>query len=265
MKKPIITNKLFTILGALLLAVSLTPLCQAQNQVAAPASRTYRVTVTQVKTGMMEQYQQFLKTQTLAAYKKAGGKEWQTWVVESFGTLGEIWTFRPVEDLQQFDEPNFLTKALGEAGARAWNAKRAQMVVSTRSFLISTAPALSLPPKSEPKICIGVRVSVTPGRIAEYAKWLKENGLLASSKTNAKGVFVNAVGLGGDPNEVMVAVLFDNFADLAKFPDAYGKAMTDLKLQINPPVGVVTHTEFAVYRYLPELSLTPPLPGLLRQ
>ncbi len=54
-----------------------------------------------------------------------------------------------------------------------------------------------------------------------------------------------------------VAVQFDNFEDMGKFVQAYGKAMADLKLQTNAPVGVESHVEFAVYRYVPELSIAP--------
>lgn len=256
MQRHIATIKLFLACSALLLAVSLSPFALAQNQPAVQP-RLYWVTVTQVKPGMMEQYREFLKNETLAAFKKAGGKEFHTWTVQSFGEGGEVWTYRPVENFKQLDDPNFLVKALGEAGARAWNAKRAQMVSHTRSFMISTTPALSIAPKGEPKICIGVRASITPGRGAEYAKWLKENALPAAGKTNAKGVYTNTVGLGGDPNEVHVAVLFDNFEDMGNFAVAYGKALTDLKLQANAPAGVVAHTEFSVYRFLPELSIAP--------
>ena len=131
------------------------------------------------------------------------------------------------------------------------------MITGYRNFLVSSVPELSVPPKSEPKICIGVRANITPGRMPEYMKWLKENALAANAKTGSKGVYTNVVGLGGNPNEVQVAVLFDNFEDMGNFVQAYGKAMTDLKLQANAAVGVVAHTEFAVYRFIPELSLVP--------
>ncbi|MBS1790210.1 MAG: hypothetical protein JST85_20970 [Acidobacteria bacterium] len=247
--------KLCLALSALLLAVSLTPFCFAQNP--APTPQIYQVTVTQVKPGMMDQYREFLKNETLAAFKKAEGKEFQTWLVQTLGEGGEVWTYRPIANLEALDEPNFLIKALGETGVKTWNAKRAQLVSHTRSFLISTVPALTVPPKGEAKICIGVRATITPGRVAEYMKWLKENALPAAAKTDAKGIYTNSVGLGGNPNEVQVAVLFDNFKDMGNFVAAYGKAMADLKLQTNAPVGVVAQTEFAVYRFAPELSLLP--------
>src|SRR5215467_2340979 len=237
MQRQITTTKLSLAFSALLLAVSLTPCCFAQNQPAQPPA--YWVSVTHVKLGMMDQYQEFIKNETLPAYKKAGGKEWATYVVQTFGEAGEIWSIRPVENLKQFDEPNFLVKALGEKGVQAWNAKRAQMIVSSRIFLISPRTELSILPKEETKIGVGARVSVAPGRAAEYEKWVKGNILPALSKTNAKGVYVNRVGLGGNPNEYLAYVLFDSFEEIGKFQTAYGKALAELKLQAEPPAGLV--------------------------
>lgn len=255
MQKHHATTKLFLAFGTLLLTFSLTPFCLAQNQ--APPSQLYWVTVTQVKPGLMQQYQEFLKNETLPAFKKAGGKQFGTWIVQNFGPGGEVWTFRPVENFKQLDEPNFLVKAVGEAGARAWAAKRAPMIINSRSFLASTAPELSVPLKGEPKLALAVTTAITPGRVAEYAKHLKENALAANAKTNSKGVATFVEGLGGNPNVVHVAVYFDNFEDIGNFVQAYGKAIAELKLQANPPIGVQQHIEFGVYRYVPELSIRP--------
>lgn len=252
------TTQIILTLGALLLAASITPFCFAQNQnQPAPPPQLYWATVTQVKPGMMQQYQDFMKNETLPAFKKAGGKEISVWVVQNFGPGGEIWSFRPVENFKGLDEPGFLVKALGEAGARAWVAKRAQMITGSRSLLVSIIPALGAPIKSQPKLALSVTTAVTPGRVAEYTKWLKENGLVANAKTNSKGVITFVEGLGGNPNAIRVAVYFDNFEDIGNFVQAYNKAMAELKLQPNPPIGVQERIEFGVYRHVPELSITP--------
>lgn len=248
-----ITNTFLTI-SALLLAVAITPFCFAQSQ---PAPQGYIVSVVKVKPGMMEQYRELLKNETLPAFKKAGGKELQTWTVQTLGEAGEVWTFRPVASLKELDEPSYLTKALGEAGARAYIVKRAQFVVSAHTFLATTVPAMSVQVKGEPKLGIGVINTIAPGRMPEFMKWLKENALVANAKTNSKGVATLVQGLGGNPNIVHTAVFFDNFDDMEKFVQAYGKAIADLKLQANAPVGVVTNVEFGVYRFNPELSLMP--------
>lgn len=245
---------LFLAFVTLLLAVSLTPLSQAQNK--PPASQVFRVSVVRVKPEMDAEYREFVK-ETLAAYKKGGGTLFQTWTGTTLGEAYVYIYFTPVENLKQFDQPGPVVKALGEDGIRAWAAKRGRLIISSRTYLASTLPALSVPRKGEPKLGIGVVTNVAPGRTAEYYKWFKENALVANAKTNSKGVFTFVEGLGGNPNTVHVGVNFDNFEDMENFVQAYNKAMADLKLQPNPPVGVQTQVEFAVYRYIPELSLSP--------
>jgi hypothetical protein len=78
----------------------------------------------------------------------------------------------------------------------------------------------------------------------------------ALAKTNAKGVLASKVGFGGDPNSYIALVLFDNWADIEKFPAAYTKAAAEAKLA-PAPAGVVNLTEWRVYRYVPELSIAP--------
>ncbi len=247
------TTKLFLAFGALLLAVSLTPFCLAQST--PPPSQVLQVIVVRVKPEMDTEFREFVK-ETVAAFKKGGGKEWETWTAATLGEGYEYWVFRPVESLKQFDQPGPVAKALGEEGTRAWYAKWSRMVVSTRSFLVTTLPALSVPRKGEPKLSIAVVTHVAPGRTAEFYKWIKENALVANAKTKSKGVSTFVQGLGGNPNVVHVAVSFDNFEDIGNFVQAYGKAVADLKLQPGSPVGVESQAEFGVYRYIPELSIS---------
>lgn len=247
-------TKLILAFGSLLLAVSLTPFCLAQST--PPAPQVFQVSVVRVKPEMDAEYREFTK-ETVVAYKKGGGKEFQTWTTATLGEAFEYWFFRPVENMKQFDQPGPVVKALGEEGIRAWVAKRGRMIISARTFLVSTLPALSVPRQGEPKLVIGVITNVAPGRTAEFYKWLKENALVANAKTNSKGVSTFSESLGGNPNTVHVAVFFDSFEDMGNFFQAYGKAIADLKLQGNSPVGVETQSQFAVYRYIPELSLSP--------
>jgi hypothetical protein len=75
-------------------------------------------------------------------------------------------------------------------------------------------------------------------------------------KTNAKGMYINRVGLGGNPNEYLVFVPFDSFEELGKFAAARNKAAAELKTP--PPVaGLVLDEQWAVYRYVSELSIAP--------
>lgn len=261
MTRRISTAHFFLAVSVLLLAATLAPSSFAQNQPTAQtpaAPQAYWVMVTHVKPEMVNEYREFLKNETLPAFKKAGGKEWATWMTAIFGEGGVFWTIRPIDSLKQFDEPNFIVKALGEAGAQAWAAKRGRMIISSRSFMITARPDLGIAPKTNeaPKVGVGGRHSVTLGRTAEYEKWLKESLLPALEKTNVKGLYVSRVGLGGDPNEYILLSLFDSFADLEKHIRSIEKAAAEAKLGPEP-AGIVTHIERAVFRYIPELSLAP--------
>ena len=96
---------------------------------------------------------------------------------------------RPIEGLQQFDEPNALTKALGEEGFRKWAAKRATMIVGSRAYVMQSRPELSLAPDPNyaPKLAIVVRQSLTPGRRLDYESYVKTDILPIVKKINTKG------------------------------------------------------------------------------
>jgi hypothetical protein len=131
------------------------------------------------------------------------------------------------------------------------------MIVSTRTMLLVARPDMRIAPKAVEgqKLGIGIRESITPGRDAEYVKSLKE-AIALGPKTNVKGVYVSKVLFGGDFNEYYTLVLLDSFADIEKFFASFGKAAQEAKLAPQP-VGVVKHSEWTVYRYVPELSIQP--------
>lgn len=251
MKRQHIT-RLGAMCGALLFA--LTSFAYAQNP---PAQQSYEVTTVQVKPGMSSEYVDLQKKEMIPALQKGGVKQRAVWTTATFGEGGEYVTLRPIESLAQFDDPHPLVKALGQEGAAALLAKRARLISSSRVVQITARPDLGLAPKADYayKLGFGANINVTPGRTADYEKYLKDLSATVT-KTNAKGVLVGKAGLGGDPNSYRVMVLFDNWADLEKFQAAYAKASAETKLT-PAATGVVAHTEWRVYRYVPELSIAP--------
>jgi len=131
------------------------------------------------------------------------------------------------------------------------------VITGSRTFMITARPDLGVAPKAGYAFKLGVvaTVNVTPGRIADYEKSLNDLSAMLA-KTNAKGVLVSKVGLGGDPNSYITLALFDNWADVDKFPAAFAKASADAKLA-PPAAGIVAHAEWRVYRFVPELSVIP--------
>lgn len=81
MKRHPFSRKFFLTLNALLFAVSFTGLAQD-----VPKPQLSRVSVTQVKPEMWEQFLAFYKNETLPALKKAGIK--QSLVMQSSGPVG---------------------------------------------------------------------------------------------------------------------------------------------------------------------------------
>jgi hypothetical protein len=215
------------------------------------------VAIVQVKPEMGSEWQDYLKNHANPALQKGGVKERGVWTTATFGEGGEYVLVTPIESLSQLDNPGPAIKALGQEGATALLTKRQRLITSSRTFTVTARPDLGVAPKAGYafKLGVGATVNVTPGRIAEYEKSLKDLSATLA-KTNAKGFLVSKVGLGGDPNSYITLALFDNWADLEKFPAAFTKAAADAKLT-PAPAGVVAHSEWRVYRYVPELSIIP--------
>jgi hypothetical protein len=92
--------------------------------------------------------------------------------------------------------------------------------------------------------------------MADFVRYSKELSAIIA-KTNAKGVSVSQIGLGGNPSEFITLVLFDSFADIGNFQTAYAKAAAEAKLT-PAPAGTIVNNEWRVYRYVRELSIIPP-------
>ena len=253
-------------LTALLSAACDTPNTTASsNPPASPAAATdqaprqrYLVIATRVKPEMMAQFREFFLKETLPAQQKGGVKQQSVWTTANLGEGFEYVTIRPIDGLEVFDEPNAITKALGEEGARRWGAKRATMIVSSRSYIMQSRPEMSITPapNETPKLAFVTRNSIAPGRGADYENFVKNEMLPIIKKTNPKGFLIRKVGLGGDSDGYISAVLLDSFADYKKWTEALTKeGYGNLEAK---RAGIYLHREIAVYRYVPELSLPQP-------
>ena len=228
----------------------------APEQASAPRQR-YWVTVYRVKPDMMDEYQKFYQKETLPAVQKAGYKQQSVYVTASLGEAFEFVIIRPIESLKEFDERN-IVKAMGDAGYKAWVAKRGRMIVSSHSYIMQARPELSIAPNPNdtPKLAFVVRRSIAPGRETDYENYIKNDALPIFKKAGPKGFLMNRVGTGGDGEEYISAALVDSFADYEKWTAALLKEGYD---KVTPKrAGIVVHQESAVYRYVPELSLPQP-------
>lgn len=268
MQRQLTTTKLFLALSALLLAVSLTPLAFAQTNAPAkatdkpaaqaPAQRQLlRLSFLRIKSGIDNEWREFRKSETLPALRKAGVKGQEVWVNTVFGEGGYV-TVTPVESLAEFDNPNPFRRALGEEGARAYGQKVARFVESVRYEAIETRPDLSIEPKSgwAPKLAVVTTTTIAPGRDDDYENFVKTAVLPAIKKAEPKAYLVSRVAYGGNLNQYVSVVLLDSFADLQRWREAFAKEAVAAKLA-SKSAGIVTARENAIYRYVPDLSITP--------
>jgi hypothetical protein len=255
-------NCLLTALAALLFGITLTPARFAQNSqkptTAQPAApQLFRLIEVRVKPEQVIAFMDFLKKETLPALKKGGAKQLLVWQAN----LGDGYLFtsaEPIASLSELDNVGALQKGLGE-GYLAWVEKCGRLIVSIRTYVMVGLTDMWIVPKTPevPKLGISVIASVTPNRDDEYLKNLKE-AVAVAAKTNVKGVYISKVLFGGDFNDYRTFVMLDSYADIEKFFASFGKAATEAKHQ-PPATGIVRHSEWTVHRFLPELSIQPPV------
>lgn len=268
MPRHIATTKLFLAFSALLLAILLTPFAFAQTKAPAkaaekpaaqaPAQRQLlRLQFLPIKPEMNTEWQEFRKSESLPALRKAGYKAQEVWVSAIFGELGYV-IVTPVESLAEFDNPGPFRRVLGEEGARAYNQKAARFIESARYEALETRPDLSIEPKSgwAPKLAVVTTTTIAPGRDEDYENFVKTAVLPAIKKANPQAYLVSRVVYGGNLNQYVSVTLLDSFADLQKWHEAIAKEAAAAKLPAKS-AGIVTARENAIYRYVPELSITP--------
>lgn len=251
------------LMALLLVSCASSPNATANNNTqATPAAATdqaprqrYLVMETQVKPEMASQFREFYQKETLPAQQKGGVKQQSVWVTANLGEAFEYVTIRPIEGLEQFDEPGAVVKGLGEAGAKAWGAKRATMIVSSRSYIMQSRPEMSIAPNPNeaPKLAFVVRQSIAPGRSTDYENYVKNDVMPIVKKANPKGFLINRVTIGGDTEEYIGATLLDSFADYERWVTALQKE--GYASVVPKRAGIIMHRENAAYRYVPELSI----------
>jgi hypothetical protein len=241
----------------LLLVVVCTNFGFAQGEDTSQEQELYLMYIIQVNPGMGPSFESVMKNDLIPALKKGDSNGLYAFRT---GILGDANTYRlalPMTNITEFDLPNPLVKALGEEGVAALMAKMQPLINNNRSYMLTGRTDLGISPSTDYAIKLAVEAThaVAPGRTEEYEKGLTD-ALAVIKKTNTKGVITCRVGLGGNPNEYSLLVLFDSFADIEKFGPAFEKAAAEAKLSLQS--GVVVHQKMVVWSYAAELSIEPP-------
>lgn len=245
----------------ILLATLFTLFTTTVSLAQTPAPQLTIGTLTQVKPGMMREFQEFLKNETLPAFKKAGGKGWATYGAGTFGKGGTVITLRTITSLKEFDDTNYIVKALGEDGARAWLQKRARLIDSAETILLQGLPELFIPrpnPNDPPKLGVITITNIAPGRTTEYESLMKTEVMPLLKKAGSKGYAIGRVLFGGDTNEYRSMAYADSFEEVEKMGVALQAA--GLAKVVSKFSGIVLRSERLIGRFQPELSLRPEPP-----
>lgn len=116
----------------------------------APLGIYWLETRTLVAQGKMEDYLAWLEKDYRPALEKAGVARFAVSRVIFGGEGGEVDSSRMLENLAEIDGGPVLTKALGEAGARAVNARAVPLVRSSTTKIVRVRTDLSYPAAGPP-------------------------------------------------------------------------------------------------------------------
>jgi len=209
--------KRFT-LWAAMLTLSSSTLCLAQTTPTPP--QRFRVTVTQVKPDMLNEWMDLQKNEVNPAMKKSGVAR-RTVLRHVFGNTYEFISITPLENYASLDAGGSpFAKALGPEGAARLGAKTRKCINSSRSYVGTGIPELSLPPDATnpPPVSISTRVRLAQGKRQDWINFQKNEILPLYKKAKAEGMIaglnVSGRGFGSSNTEVSITTYYNKFADL---------------------------------------------------
>jgi hypothetical protein len=224
-------------------------------------SRLVHVNEVQLRPETAPQWAELQRNELIPAQKK-GGLAWRdTWAPANTGDVYLRAILTPITSLAQYDGAAPIVKALGEPGAQAFGEKSRRLITGSRGYIIRTRPDLGFGTRpAKPNIGLLTTVTVADGRSADFENFLKGDVVPGLKKANVGYYTASQVVYGGDVNQYMTLLLFENFAELAKghpLERALGTdGMTRLTQKAAP---FVTKLERTLIRYLADLSYGAPM------
>jgi hypothetical protein len=225
----------------------------------APKREMIQVTVVKVKPDLLNEWLEFQKNETIPMLKKAGAIRRDAWQTGIFGESGMYAFVVPIESFNQYDGDNPPLRALGADGARAYAEKNRRFLVSSHTYADQTRPDLGYEVKMSgpPKLALLSNVRIALGKGADYEALVKSDVLPVMRKARL-GYAVSQTVLGGDINQFTTLIFYDTFADIGKGHPFDRILGADGSRQLTAKaVGIVTHVERSIVRYVPELSFAP--------
>ena len=232
---------------------------QAAAKPALPKREMIQVTVVKVKPDLLNEWLEFQKNETIPMLKKAGATRRDAWQTGIFGEAGMYAFVVPIENFNQYDGDNPPLRALGAEGARAYAEKNRRFIVSSHTYADQTRPDLGYEVKMSgpPKLALLSNVQIALGKGSDYEALIKSDVLPVMRKAHL-GYAVSQTVLGGDINEFTTLIFYDTFADIGKGHPFDRILGADGSRQLTAKaVGIVTHVERSIVRYVQELSFAP--------
>jgi hypothetical protein len=232
---------------------------QAAAAKPAPKREMIQVTVVTVKPDLLNEWLEFQKNETIPMLKKAGALRRDAWQTGIFGEAGMYAFVVPIENFNQYDGDNPPLRALGADGARAYAEKNRRFIVSSHTYAEQTRPDLGYEVKMSgpPKLALLSNVRIALGKGSEYEALVKSDVLPVMRRAHL-GYVVSQTVLGGDINEFTTLIFYDTFADIGKGHPFDRILGADGSRQLTAKaVGIVTHVERSIVRYVPDLSFAP--------
>jgi hypothetical protein len=263
-------KKLLTTITIFAFALVASKLTFGQTPTSKPDAKRqwYHIQENMLKAGVSgAEYAEFRAKERVPALKKAGYKHQEFWVPAAVGKGAAMYTIEVWDDLSAFDQPNRLTKALGEEGARALGKKTSQYLADGRShaWLALSDPEISWTEQmiSPAKLAIVARVKIARGRSADFRNYIKNDYLPVVKKSGARGYQVLAVRYGGDADEYITLTFFDSFNELEKNDPSLAATQTRVageataQKNVLKTIGIILHLERIILRFRPDLSILP--------
>jgi hypothetical protein len=243
------------LLGFLAVASITTPPAVMQ----APASQWLSLNIVRIKPDRIREYVEFQKSETIPALKKAGQTGRDAWRTATFGETYQIAYISRIRAFEQYDTPNPIIKALGEAGYQAYLAKVRPMIEGQTIQAVRTRPDLSYVanPATRPTLGILTTVDVHGNKLLDFEAYLKNEWIPALKKGGGTHYEVLQVMYGGLTTQYMTFVGLSNFAELDKgHPVTRALGEAGLMQMMAKHGGFAQRIERSIIRLDPELSFS---------
>ena len=244
-----IRNSLLEFAGMLLLAAGLSTLCAAQ-----PTPYRTRVTVTQLKPDMINEWVDLQKNEVVPALKKAGVKTRNVLSSGLFGRTGEYVVSQPFDNTAEFDGQSPLVKALDAPGATRLTSKLNKCIVSQYSYMNTRLDDISNVLPKPPEVLVSVRYRIAPGKMQEFRDLVKSDVLPVYKKAKVQ-LTVNQRGAGANTTDVTMITGYAKYAEMNGGAFLTQQLGADAVSKINAKfIGIRTQIEVIVRHRVDDLS-----------